>query len=585
LSGFYSSYGWWFGNIRVDPNNPSKVFVMGLDVYRTTDGGNSWSYSSGSMHVDQHAMFIHPSNPNFIIAGNDGGVYKSTNGGTSWSFITQMPITQFYTCEVDYQYPFRLYGGSQDNSTMRTLTGSLNDYQIILGGDGFYVLVDYQNNNYIYAEYQYGSLNRSTNGGVSFTYATNGISSSDRSNWNSPLTMDPNNPAVLYFGTNHVYKTTNHAANWTSISPDLSNGVPSGNLVYGTVTTIAVSLSDPNVIYAGTDDGNIWVTLNGGISWTKVSDSLPVFWVTRVAVDPDNAMVAYAALSGYRNDEYLPHIFRTTDAGNTWSDISSDIPEAPVNDIIVDPDNTNILYAASDVGVFYSTDTGTSWNYLGDSLPVVPVTDLVLHNPTRTLVAATFGRSFYSIDVSDIVPVEITSFTGASSNDVVVLNWITSTETNNKGFEIERSQTEWEAIGFVQGYGTTVQDHSYSFSDKNLNPGIYYYRLKQIDFDGTFKYSNVIEVEVTAPGEFSLSQNYPNPFNPVTSIQYTVGSKQFVTLKVYDVLGNEAAALVNEEKAAGTYIVKFNGSSLSSGIYFYQMKAGEFTATKKLILL
>ncbi|HEY6907707.1 MAG TPA: hypothetical protein VI230_09570, partial [Ignavibacteriaceae bacterium] len=558
LSGFYSSYGWWFGNIRVDPVNPSKVFVMGLDVYRTTDGGSSWGYSSGSMHVDQHAMFIHPSNPNFIIAGNDGGVYKSTNGGTSWSFITQMPITQFYACDIDYQFPLRLYGGSQDNSTMRTLSGNTNDYQIILGGDGFYVLVDYQNNNYVYAEYQYGSLNRSTNGGTSFIGATSGISSSDRSNWCSPLVMDPNNPAVLYFGTNHVYKTTNHAANWTSISPDLSNGVPSGNLVYGTVTTIAVSKSDPNVIYAGTDDGNIWVTLNGGANWTRVSDALPDFWITRVTVDPENSMTAYATLSGYRNDEYLPHVFRTTDAGSSWSDISSNLPEAPVNDLLVDPDNTNILYAASDVGVFYSTDTGGNWQYLGDSLPTVPVTDIVLHNPTRTLVAATFGRSFYSIDVSNIIPVELVSFTASLSNNKVILNWTTSTETNNRGFEIERrdGSLQWEKLGFVQGYGTTTKQYSYSYTDNNLLSGNYQYRLKQIDFDGTFKYSKVVDVAVNLSNDFYLSQNYPNPFNPTTYLSFVIGHLSFVTLKVYDILGNEVATLVNEEKPAGSYTVK-----------------------------
>ncbi|HSD62450.1 MAG TPA: T9SS type A sorting domain-containing protein [Ignavibacteriaceae bacterium] len=586
LNGFYSSYGWWFGNIRVDPDNPSKVFVMGLDVYRTTDGGNSWNYSSGSMHVDQHAMYIYPSNSNFIIAGNDGGVYKSTNGGSTWTFISQMPITQFYTCEVDYQYPFRLYGGSQDNSVMRTMTGNTNDYQIILGGDGFYVLVDYQNNNYIYAEYQYGALNRSTNGGSSFMDATNGISYSDRSNWCSPIVMDPNNPAILYFGTNHVYKTTNHAANWTSISPDLSNGTPSGNLVYGTVTTIAVSKSDPNVIYAGTDDGNIWVTLNGGTSWTKISDSLPGFWVTRVAIDPNDPMIAYATLSGYRNDEYLPHIFRTSDAGSSWTDISSNIPEAPVNDIIVDPDNTNILYAASDVGVFYSLNNGGNWQYLGDSLPDAPVTDIILHNPTRTLVTATYGRSFYSIDISNIVPVELTSFTGKTLNGQVILNWTTSTETNNRGFEIQRKieNSNWETIGFKEGRGTTTKPQLYSFADDNLQPGEYLYRLKQVDFDGNYKCSEVVKIEISV-SKFSLSQNYPNPFNPVTTIVYQIPDKESVTLKVYDALGNEVATLVNEEKPAGNYAIKFDANKLSSGVYFYKLKSGSFTATKKLILM
>jgi len=504
LSGLFSSFGWWFGNIRVDPGNPANVFVLGLDVYKTTNGGSSWSYSSGSMHVDQHGMYIHPLNPNFIVAGNDGGVYKSSNGGSSWIKVSIMPITQFYTCEVDYQSPNRYYGGTQDNGTNRTLTGNLNDWSMIYGGDGFYVLVDPSDNNYVYAESQYGGFGRSTNGGNSFTYGLNGVSGSDRFNWNTPFIINPSNPATLYLGTHRVYKTINRAASWTPISPDLTNGPPGGNLVYGTITTLAAAPSDPDVIYAGTDDANVWVTSNGGTNWTNISVSLPERWVTRVAVDPYNAQTAYVTLSGYRYDEYLPHVFRTIDAGVSWQNISSNLPDAPVNDIIVDPNIAGRLYVGTDVGVFYTDSLGVSWNYLGTSLPNSPVTDLVLHNPTRTLIAATYGRSMYSIDLSGI------------------------TETKD---------------------------------------------------------------EIISVKDFVLYQNYPNPFNPTTSIQYAVSSRQFVSLKVYDILGNEIATLVNEEKQPGTYEVEFNSVgtsrdlSLPSGIYFYQLKAGNYIETKKMVLL
>ncbi len=587
----YVSYGWWFGNIRVDPSNPNIVYQLGLDVYKTTNGGNSWFDVSGIMHVDHHGMYIHPQNPNFLIEGNDGGIYKSTNGGSSWTYITQIPITQFYDIDVDYQYPQRLYGGAQDNGTSRTLTGNLNDWEFINGGDGFYVLVDPVNNNYIYSEYQYGSLSRSTDGGNTFIYAMNGISGSDRFNWNSPVALDPSNPATLYFGSQRIYKSTNHAASWTAISPDLSNGTPTGNLVYGTVTTIAAAPSDPNVIYAGTDDANVWVTLDGGSNWTKISDELPNFWVTRVAVDPYDAMTAYVTISGYRNDEYLPHVFRTFDAGNSWTDISSNLPDAPVNDFIVDPFATGVFFAATDVGVFYTTDFGMGWYYLGNPLPNVPITDLVFHSPTKTLIAGSFGRSMYSIDVSSIIPVELTSFSGRVENGSVILNWSTATETNNRGFEVERSQKSedgnqnWENVGFVNGNGTTTKQHNYSFKDNKNLSGNYNYRLKQIDFDGSFEYSNIVEVNITSPVKFSLEQNYPNPFNPGTVISWKspVSSRQ--TLKVYDVLGREVATLVNEYKPAGTYQVEFNASKLPSGIYFYRLNAGSFTQTKKMILI
>jgi photosystem II stability/assembly factor-like uncharacterized protein len=516
LGSLFSSYGWWFGNIRVDPSNPNNVFVMGLDVYKTSNGGSSWFYSSGSMHVDQHGMYIHPTNPNFIVAGNDGGVYKSLNAGSSWSFITDMPITQFYTCEIDFQFPNRSYGGTQDNGTNRTTTGNLNDWHQILGGDGFYVLVDPTNNNYVYAEYQYGGFARSTNGGSGFSYGLNGVSGSDRFNWSTPYIIDPTIPATLYLGTHRVYKSTNRAGSWTPISPDLTNGPPSGNQVYGTITTIAAAPSDPNVIYVGTDDANVWVTTNAGTNWTKISSSLPSRWVTRVAVDPVNAMTAYVTLSGYRYDEYLPHVFRTTDAGINWLDISSNLPDAPVNDIIVDPDSTERLYVGSDVGVFVTENLGSSWSYLGENLPNAPVTDLVLHNPTRTLIAGTYGRSMYSIDLTPV------------------------TNTGN---------------------------------------------------------------EIAVIKDFVLYQNYPNPFNPSTKIKFTIpdtplsfGEGQGVRLVVYDILGNEIATLINEEKQPGTYEVEFDASSgirnlpagrqgLVSGIYFYQLKAGNYIETKKMVLI
>ena len=198
------------------------------------------------------------------------------------------------------------------------------------------------------------------------------------------------------------------------------------------------------------------------------------------------------------------------------------------------------------------------------------------------------------------IPVELTSFSANLSNGNVILNWITATELNNSGFEVQKgnhtstslSVTEWESIGFVNGNGTSTEVHNYSFTDKNTNEGKSYYRLKQIDFDGSFEYSNIVEIDLTMPIVFSLEQNYPNPFNPATKIKYSIpnvtlsgieGSR--VILKVYDILGNEIATLVNEEKPAGNYEVNFNASKLASGVYFYQLQAGSFVETKKMILI
>ena len=401
-SWLYYSFGWYFGQIRVHPADPNIAFVLGVPLYRTTNGGNSWSDVSDIQHVDHHALEFDLTNLNHIVDGNDGGVYYSTNGGSIWTKSYNLPITQFYAATIDELNPERTYGGTQDNGTLRTLTGNPDDWEMIYGGDGFYCIVDYTNANIIYAEYQWGNLAKSTNGGNNFYPATSGISSSDRTNWSTPVIMDPNNHLVLYYGANRLYKTINGADYWNAISGDLTNGPGSGNLTYGTITTIAASRTDSNVVYVGTDDANVWVTTDGGTNWTSINSGLPDRWVTRVAVDPYNAAIAYVTFSGYRYDSPLPHVYRTTNYGSAWDDISSNLPEVPINAIIVDPENTATLYVGTDYGVYYTTDIGVSWQPLGTGLPFSAVDDLVLHNGTRVLRAATHGRSFFEFDLDQI---------------------------------------------------------------------------------------------------------------------------------------------------------------------------------------
>ncbi len=393
------SYGWWFGQLRVDPTDEDVLFAPWLNLYRSTNGGASWSFASSGMHVDHHALWIDPENPSQLIAGNDGGLYRSTNAGSSWTKASGgFPVTQYYTVEIDDAVPSRLYGGTQDNGTNRTLTGADNDWHSIYGGDGFYVLVDPTDNNFVYAESQYGNLGRSTNGGSSFSGATSGISG--RTNWNTPVEFDPQDPTVLYYGSDKVFRSTNRAVNWSAISPDLTDGPGNGNLVFGTITTIGVAPSDPNTIWVGTDDGHVAVTENLGSSWSDVSAGLSGRWVTRVMPHPDEPRTAFATVSGYRWDEPGANVYYTNDGGQTWTPRSSGLPEAPVNDILFDPLDSDRLYLASDVGVFYSDDAGTNWNVVGIDLPAAPVLDIDLHPATRTLVAATYGRSMYRFDLS-----------------------------------------------------------------------------------------------------------------------------------------------------------------------------------------
>lgn len=389
---------WWFGNLFVDPTDENTVYYLSFNVHKSVDGGRSWQRIFRGVHVDQHAFCFSSSDPNLVLLGNDGGLYKSTDGGSSNVKINNLPITQFYTCEIDASEPQRLYGGTQDNSTMRTLTGALNDWEIISGGDGFRTLVDPNDNRYVYTESQYGRFMRSTDGGSSFMFAISGIDNQDRKNWNTPVVFDPSNTSTLYLGTNRLYKSTNRSVVWTAISPDLTDGGDDGNLVYGTITAIDVSPVENEVIYVGTDDGNVWVSQNGGDTWESIKNNIPKRWITNILADPNIAGRAYLTVSGFRYNSDLAHVFVTEDYGENWIDISSDLPDVPVNDIVKNS-ITEHLYIATDIGVFISVDDGISWEFLGTDLPNVPIIDLDLEANDNLLVAATYGRSLYKYDL------------------------------------------------------------------------------------------------------------------------------------------------------------------------------------------
>ncbi len=400
MTDIYASYGWWFGRLKVDPQDADIVYAIGFYLYKTENGGTSWFDITNSVHVDQHEIAISPTDSDIVYLGNDGGLYKSDDGGNNLIHHDNLPITQFYTTAIDASEPYRLYGGAQDNGTNRTMTGSDDDWSSIYGGDGFYCLIDPSDNKYVYAEYQYGNFARSTNYGSSFYSAIDGISYSDRKNWNTPVVMNPQNPSSLYYGANRVYKSTNRANNWQLFSGELTNGPSSGNQKYGTITTLAVSPVDTNIIYAGTDDANVWVTLDNGNLWTKISEDLPQRWISRVVADEESSNVAYVCLSGFRENEYLAHIYKTEDFGSSWIPISAGLPNAPVNDLVIWNGISKRLIVATDVGVFYQNEGSEDWHVFADGLPLVPVTDLALEFASGTIAAASYGRSMYKIELS-----------------------------------------------------------------------------------------------------------------------------------------------------------------------------------------
>ena len=478
-------FHWWFRGLYVDPTDEDILYNVDFVVEKSTNGGQSWFTAFPNVHVDQHALAFSPENNGEILLGNDGGVYKSSDDGVSSTKYLNLPITQFYRFHVDPQNSRRIYGGSQDNSTMRTTTNGLSDWDIIYGGDGFQTLVDNTNSDVIYALSQRGNLVKSTNDGLSFSSATLGVDFSDRNNWDTPIVFDPKDNQTLYYGTQRVWETTDATASWTAISPDLTNGSGGGNLTFGTITTIDVSPVNSEVIVVGTDDSNVWITQDGGDNWNWISETLPNLWTTKVLADRNDQETLYVTFSGYRYAEDGSHVFRSTDAGITWEDIGNGLPDIPVNDIVKDVHGS--LYIATDVGVYLSINEGESWSPFDNNMPPVVVNDLHIDERAQLLYAATYGRSAYRStiveyddEVDDVVTEakyehELEIYPNPASDYLTVsLPNVAST-----GFEVQGYNSYGQEL-----FQTQVTDQSVHTLDiSHLNSGIYY--LKITSSDGT----------------------------------------------------------------------------------------------------
>ncbi len=392
LTSSQSSYGWWFGKVWVSPDDANDVWVAGVPLIRSRDGGTTWGFgATQDVHVDHHALIWDSRNSDRIYNGNDGGFYRTTNDGVSWTKAEVEPYTQFYTIDVGEQAPSKITGGTQDNGCNRSY-GEPHGWNTFACGDGLETLIAPDDDRYVYSCSQYGSCSRSEDGGDTNANFSGGTVS-DRRNWKTPVEFDRTDPTVMYYAGNIVNRSTDRGKTWTAISPDLTSG-PSADpqYPYGTVTTIAAAESDPERLYVGTDDARVWTSPDLGATWERVDAGLPERWVTRVRVDPDDAETVYVTLSGFRAGDAAAHVFRSDDAGQSWDNISGNLPNAPVNDMVL---RGSQLYVANDIGVYLSTDNGRRWLAFGRNLPVTAMMELRVHEPSDTLFVASFGRGMY----------------------------------------------------------------------------------------------------------------------------------------------------------------------------------------------
>ena len=423
----------YYSQIRIDPTNPDKVWQLASPLFVSIDAGKTWrSKDTGQkIHVDHHALWIDPNDPEHLMLGNDGGLYFSYDGSRTWDFIDNLPIGQYYDISVDTREPYWIYGGTQDNGTwglpVRTYSqrGIVNDDVVnVAYGDGFYTIPDPKDPRTIYANSQSGrtylvDLDTREEKGIRPVPAD--PKEEYRFNWSSPMLVSPHDSRTVYYGGNKLFRTSNRGQQWEVISPDLTRNqewkkLPimgperstdtlsrdDGVSDFGTITTIAESPLQAGVLLAGTDDGQVQMTTDGGKNWQNLTAKFKLpgpRWVSRVLGSRHGRGTAYVAFDGHQDDDFKPYIFKTTDSGASWRSVSGNIPDGMVvNALEEHPRNPDLLFAGTESGLFVTVDGGAHWTHVRGSLSAVPVDDIVLNERTNDLILGTHGRSIIVLD-------------------------------------------------------------------------------------------------------------------------------------------------------------------------------------------
>jgi photosystem II stability/assembly factor-like uncharacterized protein len=430
----------YFSQIRVDPNNDQRIWLAGVTLYYSDDGGRTFTPNvSQTIHADFHAIWIDPANSDHVLTGCDGGINITWDRAHTWDYVNTIAISQFYEIDYDLKRPYNVCGGLQDNGTWcgpsATLfrEGITNEYwSTVFGADGFYARFDKEDPDIVYAEGQDGNLNRrnlKTGEVRSIRPAPKDITERYRFQWNSPLVASQHTAHTLYYGGNYVFKSTDRGDSWKPLGADLSTGVNRDTLpimgrtpdramgaasdgvsAFATVTVIAESPVAQSVLWAGTDDGNLQISRNGGESWANVAANVPGLpkqtYVSRIVPSTTVAGIAYAAFDGHRSDDYTTYLYVTTDYGATWKSISTGIVKetGTIHAFREHPRNPNVLFAGTEFGLYVSIDKGAHWTRFQSNFPTVPVFDIAIHPRENDLILATHGRGVWIVD--DITPIE-----------------------------------------------------------------------------------------------------------------------------------------------------------------------------------
>ena len=432
---FGGTYGWVFGQIRVDPNSPETIYIMGLGLSKSTDGGKTYqNFIVEGLHGDHHGLWIDPGDSNHLINNNDGGVNISYDGGKTWrDFHDGIPCVQFYNVAYDFSTPFWIYGSVQDQGTYRGLIPLMKPtagapagrrrfgtpqpkWETAPGGEGTIIAIDPTDPTTVYSSSFYGRLERSEfkdgqwQSRQIFPKAAPG-EPEHRGQWLAATMISPHNPQIVYHGFQYLFRSMNKGETWEKISPDLTYNNPAEQgkwpyaIPFASITAVDESPFKFGLLYAGTDDGRVWTTRNSGDTWTEITAGLPYKkHVWKIVASKYDPATVYVTLVGRHDDDFNAYIFKSSDQGKTWVSIAGNIPGGPVNVVREDPKVKDILYAGTDTGVYVSRDGGQTWNVLGGNLPTSYVWDIAIHPRDNAMIIATNGRGMWIVD--DLGPVQ-----------------------------------------------------------------------------------------------------------------------------------------------------------------------------------
>jgi photosystem II stability/assembly factor-like uncharacterized protein len=434
-----------FNQVTVHPENPDRVFVTGASMSNSEDGGKTWkgvdffqrNFFTGAFG-DVRTFWIDQQDPDRMLFGSDGGVHISYDAGKTCDYYDNFPVGEIYALDLDMEDPYNIYAGLQDHDSWKVPSNgwsgmiSLENWVPVGSDDGMYNVVDPVDSRWVYNTGQFGIHRRvDQQKGIRYNIEPKAKAGEAkyRYNWCTPLQISPHDPATIYTGSQFLMRSTNRGDSWQAISPDLTSNDPKringkGHIQFCTITTIAESAVEKGLIWIGTDDGKVWITRDNGVNWKEVTANIERAggpankWVSRVVPSYTGAGTAYVAKNGFRNDDFAPYLFKTTDYGNTWQPVIQGLPQQPLNVVVEDKQNPQLLFAGNDAGVYVSFNAGKSWQSLRGNMPMVPVHDLKIHPREKDIVVGTYGRGIWIADISYLEEISDTIF----SNDAYLFN-------------------------------------------------------------------------------------------------------------------------------------------------------------------